>query len=246
MLEVVAQELSAAVRSAIAAVKASLQHAAVRRTLAAVVIADIVILAAYVRWADAEHFRLEHSYFYNKPFFSSADWSLMEVAGYLKEFTCVLMLGLISWRTRSSLFAALTVFVIVILGDDSLQFHENIGAALAARGVYKPISQAIAAGIEAVVPVTLLVIGWTRSDRAQRRDAGAVLVSIAILLFFAVGVDTIHELVKQITVKHGKIFALFEDGGELLSLTVMLAVVSGLFVRVSALAFRNPGILSAR
>jgi hypothetical protein len=90
-----------------------------------------------------------------------------------------------------------------------------------------------------VLPFAVVAAGWIGANETQRRDAGAVLVSIAILLFFAVGVDTIHELIKQITADYGKIFALFEDGGELLSLTLMVAVVAGLVLRTSQPASRD-------
>ena len=233
MLRWVTREVTTAVRSAIGAIEACLRCRALRYALIAVVISDALVLSAFVAWAAAEHFYLEDSYFYRKAIFSSFDWSLMEISGYMKEVACALMLGLMTWKTRSSLFAALTFFIVAILADDALRLHETIGRSMVVLGIPKWISQSAAAGITAVLPVALLVITWIRANEGRRRAVNAILVPIAVLLFFAVGVDTVHELVKEFTNEFGKVFALFEDGGELLCLTLLTAVVAGVFLRVS-------------
>ena len=230
MLNLVTREVTTAVRSAIGAVEACLRNRALRYALIGIAISDALVLSAFVAWAAAEHFYLEDSYFYRKAIFSSFDWSLMEISGYIKEAACALMIGLMAWKTRSSLFAALTFFIVVVLADDALRLHETFGRALAVLGVSKWISQSVAAGVTAVLPVALLVTTWIRANKRQRCAVNAVLVPIAVLLFFAVGVDAIHELVKEFTSDYGKVFALFEDGGELLSLTLLIAVVAGVFL----------------
>lgn len=242
MPQVVAGELSTGARSLAGAIKTAFGSPTARLAIIAIIVADAIVLGLYTAWAAAEHYQLEHSYFYHKRFFSSADESLMEDVGYLKEFASVVMLGLIGWKRRSILFAALAFFVLVMLADDSLRFHEMLGAALASRGLEVPISQAIAALIEGVLPIALVAVAWVRAKSAERAVANAVLICLAILLFFAVGMDTVHEFINQITPRHGKIFALFEDGGELLSLTLLVAVIAGVLLRVANPAHSNAAL----
>jgi hypothetical protein len=234
MVQFFKRELSIAISSAIDAVKAALEPRSLRYLFGLILAADLAILVIYCVWAWEVHFNLKGSYFYDKPFYSSVDGSLMETAGYFKEAACAVMLGIIASRRRSGLFAALCLLLFYILLDDSIRIHERFGAVLAARGVPDAFSQFVADGFDGIIPIGLVVLGWFRADRALRSAGSAILVSIAILLFFAVGIDTVHQMIAEETKNGQKFYALFEDGGELLSLTLVLATVTGVFLREGA------------
>ena len=235
MVQFIRREVSIAVASMVAAVRAALDCKPVRNLLIIAVVADLVALALYIAWAWAAHFHLQHSYFYGNDFYSNHDWSLMERWGYAQELAFTTLLGIMAWRRRSLLFAALCYFALFILLDDSMRIHEQFGDLLVGCcGVPEAISELLANIIDGVIPVLLVILGWLRAGRDQRSAGGAVLLAIAILLFFAVGLDTVHDIMTATIQDYGKIMALIEDGGELLSLTLILTVVTGLFLRVRA------------
>ena len=224
------------------AIRSALGVKPVRNVLALVLIVDVVILAIYCVWSWVVHFNITSSYFYDKPFFSSQDWGLMECFGYLKELACTAMLGVIAWKRRSFLFATLTLLLFYIFLDDSVRFHETFGRVLAIDGVPDAFSQFAADGLDGIIPLGLVAIGWFAAKREMRVAGSAVLIPVAILLFFAVGIDTVHQMVSEETKDGQKVFALFEDGGELLTLTLVLTTVTGtLLQQVARLSAHRAG-----
>jgi hypothetical protein len=92
----------------------------------------------------------------------------------------------------------------------------------------------VAMVIIGAVPAILLVMAWMMASEARRRDARPILAAIALLLSFAVVLDSIKHVFPPADFE--KVAALFEDGGELLSLTILVAMVAVTFRRLSASA----------
>lgn len=228
--------------SAERALKAAYRNRAIRYGVLALIFVDALLLLGVVAYAIVEHFNITSSYLYGmKSFFSTADWSLFEIACYLKEAACVVMLGWIALRTRSTLFGALTFFVAAVLADDSLRFHETMGRSLATGGVFGSFSEVIASVIYGVIPVILLLWTWINEGRERRRDALPIIGALGLLLFFAIFVDAVRHLAREIITGGNTIAALFEDGGELLSLTLLVAIVAGTWSQLSAGVAVQPG-----
>ena len=220
--------------TAMDALRSAHRNRVIRYSLLALIIVDAFLLLTFVAYAIVEFFDITSSYLYGRTVFSTADWSLIECSCYFKEAICVGMLGIMAWRTRSILFGALTFFVAAVLADDSLRFHEVIGRHVAAAGVYKPLAELVASMIYGVIPAIVLLLAWLREGEARRRDSLPIVAALALLLFFAVIVDVIRQLTHKIITDGEKIAALIEDGGELLSLTLLVVIVAGTCSRIMA------------
>jgi hypothetical protein len=215
------------------ALKAAFHDRTIRYAVLALLVVDAIVLGLYVGWSFAETYDVTDSFFY-KPIFSTRDWGLIETAGYIKELASGLMITWIALRTRSILFAALALLFALILTGDSLRLHELLSDPLVAAGVPFSISEFVAMVIIGAIPAILLVLAWMMAAEARRRDARPILAAIALLLSFAVVLDSIKHVFPPADFE--KVAALFEDGGELLSLTILVAMVAVTFRRLSASA----------
>ena len=167
------------------------------------------------------------------------DWSYGEMFNYAKWFTAV-CLCLALWRhTSSLLYAGFAVTFAILLADDALQIHENLGARLADLG--GPGAQL---GLRArdfgelqvwfvlgLIVVGALVVGF-RWGRRQDWGVGIALVGALS------GVVFCGALVDMIAVAFNKMMPdgmlttlilwamhLLEDGGEMIFASLCLAVL---------------------
>lgn len=195
-----------------------------RAFLAGLLIADLVFLGMFVAYAFAEHYGMRDSLFYGNVRFSFVDGGYPELYGYAKQvFIALLCLGGYS-RNRQPVLLALAFLFAVVGLDDSLALHEAIGGHLATTfGV--PPSRGEPAGwaMLGVLPMLAVLAGYRHSDAGSRRNAEALLLAFAVLLFFAVGIDAVHGVVSRSIGRFQTLFTVLEDGGELLSLTVICA-----------------------
>ena len=153
----------------------------------------------------------------------SQDGSISEYYGYFVSATSAVLLfaAFLETRVRAFLFVSL-VYGFVVL-DDSLQYHERLGGALAsslglsgAGGLRaQDLGELLAWAIAALVLVPLLV--WCLSRRTPA-DVGVYLVYGVITLglaFFAVGVDILDIMIKMPS-QAAHVANWIEDGGELI------------------------------
>lgn len=156
-------------------------------------------------------------------FFLSQDGSIAEYYGYFVSATSAVLLfaAFLETRVRALLFVSL-VYGFVVL-DDSLQYHERLGGALAssvelsdAGGLRaQDLGELLAWAIAALVLVPLLI--WCLSRRTPA-DVGVYLVYGVITLglaFFAVGVDMLDIMIKMPS-QAVHVANWIEDGGELM------------------------------
>lgn len=203
-----------------------------RLPLVALAAMDLALIAGFVAFARAEHYGLRDSLFYGNVRFSFIDDGYPEMWGYAKEALIVLLLGGTQALRRQPVYRALALLFAVVLTDDAFAVHEALGGALAAAtGIVASTGELLAWAALGLVPMLAVAAAYRRSDRHSRADAEAVLAGFALLIFFAVGMDEVHSFVHRHVEGFQTLLTLAEDGGELLTLTLLCALALGIVRR---------------
>jgi hypothetical protein len=166
-----------------------------------------------------------------------------EIFQYLKTIGIALLLASLFGRTRQltlAVWAALFAFLFV---DDARQVHERIGNLLAVRWNLpvvlglpsRDLGQLIAMCFVGGVFVAALAFGYPRSSVQARRATADLLLLLAALTMFGLVIDTVHAALKDIQVLGGAL-AVLEDGGEMLTMSVIFVYVYVLRASDGALA----------
>lgn len=172
------------------------------------------------------------------PFSLTRDHAIPELFMYLCEATCSAACFRSYAKTGRKAFLFFGVLFAFIVLDDALEYHEVMGRLIAERLESasrsldsQNLGEVVAWCIAAVVLFPPLV--WCIA-RMQRDELGIYLVFALVfagLVVFAVGVDLVHALSKQVFEGHertvkivGRLLGWVEDGGELLMVTVAACV----------------------
>ncbi|MBN8629553.1 MAG: hypothetical protein J0L76_01710 [Rhodobacterales bacterium] len=167
------------------------------------------------------------------------DGSLPEMFGYLEWAVIVVALVWLSIRDRwLPPFRWALVFMMVLV-DDSLQFHETIGYMLKGSLPLPPslapqsedIAEVLVFGAMGVIAVLLTATLFTRNGAIARALSIRLMLIIVFLAFFGVGLDFLHQIIAGLS--EGtfeanflpQVFGLLEDGGEMITASVATAFV---------------------
>jgi hypothetical protein len=164
------------------------------------------------------------------PLFSiEQDRGYPEIYQYLKFFWIIALLIHVSWKSRSLRYFAWTLVFIYFLFDDALQLHERVGGLIAANLNFMPplglrlqdfgeLAVTAIAGICLLFP---LIWAYKRGSQNFRKVSQDITLLILVLVFFGVVVDMAH-----IAISLGRevkfILGVIEDGGEMLSVSLVL------------------------
>lgn len=158
------------------------------------------------------------------------DFSIAEFVGYAKWLVIIVLLWLISRRTRNPALLSCAVLFIVMVADDSLQLHERIGEAAvkanAVGGVGWAQAQTLAelavwAGMAALL-IPIVLLGFVKSSRVQWVPAARFLGLIAMFAVFGVVIDALHKPVADLPFGP-QLADLVEDGGEMIVASIIVA-----------------------
>ncbi|SEO79055.1 hypothetical protein [Trujillonella endophytica] len=160
------------------------------------------------------------------------DSGLAELVGHVHLLALAVLL-LTLWRLGGRpVWIAWAALFALALADDRYRLHENQGHRLADL-LHLPrelaglragdLGELVVWGLLAVLP--LLAIGGLhlRSDPRTRRESLGLGLLVAVYVFFGVVVDQLHAMSRGGAGEH--LLGTIEDGGELLTLTVVLAHV---------------------
>jgi len=176
-----------------------------------------------------------------------------EIFQYAKAAAAAVLLAGLAVRRRSAtalLWAALLTFVAF---DDSLQVHERAGRVLAAALPLPAIGSArpnhlgellffASAGFAAAIVFACV---WLRADPADRRISRLLVWSFGALAVCAAGLDAVSAVTHDTAL--GPVFAVLEEGGEMLALTALFSSVLYLVsARPEPCAARLPHLASTR
>jgi hypothetical protein len=191
------------------------QAASASLFLVLLLVGDLVYIAVHLVWTETR--------LLNSPLAAlDVDRGYAEFFQYMKLLWTVLLLGLLSLRTRRWGYLAWALLFAYLLVDDSFSLHENIGRLLASR-----LSLGDAFGLRAIDLGELLVsamaggvvavgIGWAywRGGAEFRRSSRHLLVLLLAIVFFGVVVDMVHIAIGPEGWLDNALVIL-EDGGEL-------------------------------
>ena len=157
------------------------------------------------------------------------DRGYSEMYQYLKFFWIIALLIHVSLKSRSLNYVAWAFVFTYFLFDDALQIHERVGSRIAANLNFMPplglrlqdfgeLAVTATAGI--LLSLTLI---WAYRGGSQmfRKVSQDITLLIFLLVFFGVVVDMAHVAIRL----GGEVYfilGVIEDGGEMLSVSLVL------------------------
>jgi hypothetical protein len=198
--------------------------------LASLLVADFVLIAVFVAYAYVEHYHIEDSVLYGNVKFSFVDGGYPELFGYGKQILITLLLLAVYARTRQAVYLGLALLFTTTGLDDSMALHEAVGNYLATNfALAERTGELVGWALLGMAPMVVVLLGYLRSDSRSRRNAEALLLAFGLLLFFAVGLDVVHGILHRHVGGFQTLMTMLEDGGELLTLTLLCALSLGIF-----------------
>jgi hypothetical protein len=166
------------------------------------------------------------------------DSGMAEQYQYIKQIWLAACLGVTFLQRRSRSFAGWALFFAFLLLDDALQIHERVGLKLGQVLGIPPMfglrsddfGEVIVAG---VVGFAACVFAWLtirRGGESSRRLSADLLCLLGALALFGVFFDVLHTITYFRLPSAAPVFALIEDGGEMLVVSVITAYVFDVLV----------------
>lgn len=155
--------------------------------------------------------------------------SYAEVFQYFKFAWLLVLVALYAFEHRSWQVSMWLPVFAYLLADDALQFHERFGqqlvGVLGLTGAFGlravDFGELIVTGAATLVLMIPLIVGYVHSDARSRWIYRVFLVLVGVLAFFGVALDMLHIILGEYGL--GSLMAFLEDGGEMLSVTAMVA-----------------------
>jgi len=219
------------------------------RLLVLFVSIDLALIALHVLAAAARHAGLIDGGASAWPQLFSIvnDHGLPETFNQLKALLAAAVLWTTWTRTRQPVYLCWALIFAVAFLDDALRIHEQAGAALAGlllTGIAAEhaefIGQLLVAGIYALLFGAPLLLAHASAEPRHARTSSLILFVFAIVVFFAVVVDAVHGVLLAVrpeltaSTVFQALFNVLEEGGELLSLSLALAVVIAIHAATKA------------
>ena len=169
----------------------------------------------------------------------TVDGALPEMLGYVKWSIIIVSLVWLAVRDRWSVpFRWARVFLMVLI-DDSMQEHEAIGTMIAGslplpaslQSQSQDIAEVMVFGAMGLIAVLLTATLFARNGPVARALSIRFMLIIVFLAFFGVALDFLHQSIRLFT--EGtfaaeflpQVFALLEDGGEMVMASIATAFV---------------------
>lgn len=154
-----------------------------------------------------------------------------EMFQYFKAATASLLLALFAARRTSATAATWAFLLAVVLIDDALAVHEKVGVTVAAAlglpgfGSVRPnhLGEVVFFGLMGVVFGGGLLAAWRFGRNSDRMVTLVLMPSFGALVICAVVLDLISSVTRPLI--WAPIFALLEDGGEMVAMSVLLSIV---------------------
>ena len=168
----------------------------------------------------------------NNPLFSiEKDWGYPELFQYIKEYWIIILLVILSFVNKHIIYFSWTLLFIYLLLDDSLQFHENIGDYLVNTFNIQPmfnlraqdLGELLVSAFFATFLFSFIAISAFFSSTKERILSLHLSILVFLLAVFGVIVDMLHQAVPCCT----SMWALMEDGGEMVIMSFILWYIFG-------------------
>ncbi len=170
----------------------------------------------------------------------SVDKSYAEVYQYIKEYWIILLLVFIGIKKKSKLYFMWALLFFYFLLDDSLQIHEILGQYSAIQfNIQDKLSLRAEDFGELVVSLFAGILLFSiigafhyKSSTIEKKISKSLFFLVLILILFGIGIDMIDSMIPTTFWK--AIFALIEDGGEMVVMSIILEYVYNLSYLINA------------
>jgi hypothetical protein len=170
----------------------------------------------------------------NKLLFIEADVSFGEFFQYCKYLILLTLLFITAWQKKTWLYGSWALLFCYLLADDSLRIHEQFGLFLSQFLHFHPalalratdFGELLSLALTAGTILVLIALAHYYSDKATRRLSYVIVPTLALLIFCGVILDMAHILFAANRYTD-RIFGFLEDGGEMLTLSLLVGRVWG-------------------
>jgi hypothetical protein len=163
------------------------------------------------------------------------DWSAGEFFNYAKWGAMVGIFAIKYSKKHHLIYLCLAVVFTLILGDDSLQFHERFG--LLASKIFQSMPGFLGALGEIVFWIllgtfclTAILFIWPQTPPDVREKIWPLAILFCGVVFFGVFIDFIHFFAPESSLLSGGLL-LLEDGGEMIFISLMASYSYSVFWR---------------
>jgi hypothetical protein len=161
------------------------------------------------------------------------DGGLAEQYQYVKLVWLAACLGAAFLQRRGRAFAGWAMFFAFLLLDDALQIHERAGGVLAEALGFAPMfglrakdfGEVMVAGTVGSAACAFAWLAIRRGGESSRRLSADLLCLLAALALFGVFFDVLHTITYFRLPSVAPVFALIEDGGEMLVMSAITAYI---------------------
>lgn len=167
---------------------------------------------------------------YSNPYSIETDRGFAEFFQYMKEYWCVLLLGLIVVKKRSPLYLSWMLLFLYLLIDDSTSFHETLGLYISNSLGFIPLfrlrgqdfGELIVSASISLFLLGYIGIAYRLGDKLFRKVSKYLIAMLLTLATFGVLIDLMHVIAPvELSGKLG----LLEDGGEMVVMSVITTFV---------------------
>ncbi len=178
---------------------------------------------------------------YGGAFSIRVDWGFPEVFQYIKEIFVSGLFVRIFLLSRQAIYVGFALLFAFLFLDDSLKYHEQVGAWLAGTIDLSVMADPIGVRMEDIgeilstlVPVgvfgALLAWGYWQAPETVRRTGRWVIAGVGCLGFFGVVIDLVDRLPALLEIR--RTVAFIEDFGEMLIMSGIVAFSSSVVWRL--------------
>jgi hypothetical protein len=159
----------------------------------------------------------------------SNDWSFGELYQYSKEIVIGVAFLFLFCNRKLGIYALWSALFFLFFADDAFYLHEIGGSIIARQLGFSPhfglraqdFGELAASAVLGLPFLAALMFSYRGADERARSLSNAMFVLIGALAFFGIFGDMLHSWVER----GASLFALFEDGGEMLAMSALGTLV---------------------
>jgi hypothetical protein len=208
------------------------KHFSLKRTnriLALLLTLDVLFIIAHIAFIFLIYIRVQFDWSISDSFMIERDGSYPEIYQYVKYLIVIIILIYLILKKQGIGYVAWLILFVLLLLDDSLQFHETFGTWVSNKFNYSPmfglriqdLGELTYVALFGSILLFFLVFGYLKGNEKYRKINIDLGVLFALFLFFGVGIDMIDELVPYNRYSY-LILVIIEDGREMIMLSFIL------------------------
>lgn len=156
------------------------------------------------------------------------------------EFCLVLLMGAMAFRKGQPVYFHWTALFAYFFFDDLLEVHETVGAALAIVWEFPVLfdlrpqdwGEMVVYATTGLYFLMTLLLTYPKSDDPARQFSRYLTVMVIALIGAGIGADMAYYMVESRLLR--ELFVIFEDGGEIVLISLILWSVFGRVIEMSA------------